>query len=640
MKKISIILLTIFSVFSTYAFEKPKSELLEKFCYDCHSDGVDKGGFEFDQLMKLPENDPRVQKTWHKIWEVIEKQQMPPTDKKKQPTQAEREEMMISVEKSIFDVHRDKEYAGKIKFMRLSNEQFGNAIDEVVGFPFKLGHKMPLDATSAGYANNGNTMNISPLLFERYQDVTFRVAFELFNKKSTNRKAVKRGDRWLAESGHGKDAVKLKETLTKLITKAYRRPATDEEISSVVNHYDKYVKNDFSHREAMEQVFKSVLTSPSFILRTELFGTDQAKGNLARLDEYALASRLSFFIWNSSPDERLMDLASKNQLRANLDSEIKRMIDNKKIENMIESFGMYWLGIQYVENKQFVKKYKYRSMYKVQMAMRKETGLFLQYIFQDNKPINDLLTSRETFVNGRLGEIYKLDVKMSEASLEAQRLSLPDPDANVFYKVTTPEKNMRRGILSMPSVLMATSNPDHTSPVNRGMWVLETVLGMPPPPAPNDVDPIKEEDLEAAKEQKLSFRQVLEKHRDNKKCASCHAMMDPLGFAYENFAPNGKWRTKDQGAPVDSKTNWRGDDINGFVDLADLLVTKYRPHFVKTLTENMMTYSLGRALDYEDRISIMNIVKIMNDEDSKIQDLVKAIVQSTPFQYRELGGDK
>ena len=276
-----------------------------------------------------------------------------------------------------------------------------------------------------------------------------------------------------------------------------------------------------------------------------------------------------------------------------------------------------------------------KSSYKTLMAMRKETSLFLKYMFQENKPINDLITSRETFVNGRLGDFYKLEIPMSEATIRANKLGLPDPDAEKFVKVTMPESSRRRGILNIPSVMVATSNPDHTSPVNRGMWVLETILGMPPPPAPENVDVDVEKQKEDGK--KLSFRQLLEKHREDKRCASCHAMMDPIGFAYENINPVGKWRTKAEGNPVDSKTEWQGNKINGFLDLADLLVTKYRHNFVKTLTENMMIYSLGRGLDYTDRISIMNIVKTVGSNDSKIHDLFRAVAKSTPFQYRELG---
>ena len=635
MKSIIFSLIAVLSLQAS-AFKKPDSKLLEKYCFDCHSDGVDKGNFEFDVLLDLPEGDPKIEKTWHKIWEVIEKQQMPPADKKKQPTQDERESMMISIEKNVFEVHREKEYAGKIKFHRLSNQQFTNSIDEVVGFPFKLGHKMPLDATSAGYANNANTMNISPLLFERYQNVAFMVAFRLFNEKSTHKKARKKGAEWLQESGYGKDPAKLKNTIEKILLKAYRRPPEEGELASTLSLYNQFRERELNHTESMEELFRSILTSPAFLLRTELFRYDETKGRLARLDDYALASRLSYFIWNSSPDERLLELAAKKQLRQNLDSEISRMLANKKMENMIEAFGLYWLGVQYVENKKpDHKKYRMKSSYKTLMAMRKETSLFLKYMFQENKPINDLITSRETFVNGRLGDFYKLEIPMSEATIRANKLGLPDPDAEKFVKVTMPESSRRRGILNIPSVMVATSNPDHTSPVNRGMWVLETILGMPPPPAPENVDVDVEKQKEDGK--KLSFRQLLEKHREDKRCASCHAMMDPIGFAYENINPVGKWRTKAEGNPVDSKTEWQGNKINGFLDLADLLVTKYRHNFVKTLTENMMIYSLGRGLDYTDRISIMNIVKTVGSNDSKIHDLFRAVAKSTPFQYRELG---
>lgn len=605
-----------FSLNFIYGFEAQSLNLLEKYCFDCHSDGVDKGDFEFDLLLKKPLNSPETKKQWHKIWSVIEEHQMPPADKKKQPSKEEREALLIALEENIFSINRQKRYAAPMKLTRLSNEQYAITIRSLAGSKLEVDKLLPLDPTSAGFSNIGDTLNITPMLFDRYNKIAQQLADNMFYKSPEDPNAYKKGSKMLADAGDGKDLKKVEQVLVSFAREAFRRPVEEHEVKEIMDLYTE-LRAEVDYRMAMKESIRSILVSPNFIFRTELLRTDKIEGNLARLDEYALASRLSYFLWNSQPDKRLLELASKGKLRANLKDQVKRMIRSKYFGRMTRSFGQYWLGIQYIDNnrpnKQIFKGFKTDNLLK----MGTETVYFLKYLFQENRPITDIFSSNVTFLDGSLASFYKVKYNGKKG----------------YVKTEMPPEHNRRGILSQPSILIVTSDPDRTSPVKRGMWILETLLGMPPPPAPANVGGIEEADGEG---EHLTFRQQLEKHRDNKACASCHAMMDPLGFAMENFDGIGRWRTEDKGKPVDVKTNWRGHQINNFEDLYQLLVTEYRDEFIDCFTEKLMTYALGRGLEIEDRITILNIVKKLNNSESGYQDIFIELVESTPFQYRTI----
>ena len=604
---------------TTTAFESKDLKLFEKYCFDCHSDGVDKGNFEFDKIMSQDLHASKNKHTWHKIWDVIEEHQMPPANKKKQPTQAEREQIMIALEKNIFSIDRRHKYAGPIELIRMSNQQYANTIKELSGTWANISNKLPLEATSAGFNNISTTQNISPLLFDQYNKIAEQLARGMFIK-GVDKQAMRRGKERLKMSGDGKDLNKVHHTLFHMAKLAYRRSLSQNEQNSLKALYNTLRKN-MNHTLAMVEYTRSLFVSPNFLFRTELFGIEKIEGKLAKLDEFALASRLSFFLWNSGPDSHLLSLAQNNQLRNNLKKEVKRMIKDWRFAQMVRSFGQHWLGIQYLQNnvpsRKVIKKFEPYLLHKI----KGETTRFLQYMFQENKPINELFSSRETFVDKQLAEFYKI----------------PAPKGKGFQKVTMPAKFHRRGILNQPSIMIVTSDPDRTSPVKRGMWILENLLGMPPPPAPADVPSIEKA---GHGKEKLSFRQKLEKHRNNKACASCHAMMDPLGFAMENFDVVGRWRTEDHGLPIDSKTNWRGSQINNFDDLYKLITVKYRREFISCFTEKLMTFALGRGLEIEDRITVMNIVNKTDHPDSRLQDIFIGLIESTPFQYRTLNKEK
>lgn len=600
---------------NSQAFDKKAKQLLEKYCFDCHSDGVDKGEFEFDKIMSESLTTKENQKVWHKIWDVIAEEQMPPADKKKQPSAKEREELLIALETAIFSVDRKKQYASPIGLVRLSNQQYGNAIKDLTGTYRNPSSQLPLDPTSSGFNNITSTLNISPLLFERYEKIAYQMSRGMFHDHTMDRGLANKGKMYLKKTGDGSDLQKVQDKVAYFAKMAFRRPPSKDEVNDLMTVYKKD-KSRNGHKHALMETFRSIMVSPSFIFRTELLGVDGNKDGLARLDEFALASRLSFFLWNTGPDDRLLKLAEKGKLRAELDKTVASMMKSGRFKASIESFGQHWLGIQYLQNNVPSRKVFRKFEREYLTSMKRETTHFLTDLFKNDRPINEIFSSQETFIDSKLAKLY--GVKAPKKG---------------FEKIKMPDSHNRRGILSQPSVLIVTSDPDRTSPVKRGLWILENVLGMPPPPAPAGVEGINENDKSM---KKLTFRQKLEKHRSNKACASCHAMMDPLGFTMESFSAIGKWRTEDHGKPLDTKSVWRGDKINNFDDLYKLITTKYRHKFLACFTKKLMTYALGRGMEIEDHIAINRIASNLSKPDSTFHQLFLELIKSTPFQYRSL----
>ena len=600
---------------SGYSAELPSLKSFEKYCFDCHADGVSKGGIDFDEIFKEKDS----HKHWAKIWEVLEKEQMPPA-KKKQPSDAMREEMMVAIEKTYFKIDRSKTYTKPIDLYRLSNEQFSNSVRYIFGYYQNVARQLPPDATSMGFNNIGSTMNISPLLFELYHKIALDITKDMFKESSTNRSAKKSGENWLKKLKEGSKEDLLK-VLQEVTLKAFRRPANDKELATLTELFSTVNERTGSKRNALMETFRAIIISPSHIFRTELLGVGKKMGELIELDEFALASRISFFLWNSPPDDYLLKLASENKLRENLPEVVTRMIKAGRFKNFSTSFGQQWLNIQFLQNNT-----PNRRLFKFDRAllsrMKNETSFFINYLFQENKPIDEIFTSKVSFVDKDLAEHYDIEYPKK---------------CKGYAQVTFPDDSHRVGILTHPSILISTSDPDRTSPVKRGLWLLESILGMPPPPAPPNIPGLEDaKERNAAK--KLTFKELLAIHREDKSCASCHEMMDPLGLAMENFDATGKWRNKEKGKAIDIAEEWRGHKFTTFNDLQNLIAKDYRHKFIKCLTEKIMIYSLARGMEFEDRISIMKIVDVIKRPEAKFQDLILEVIKSTPFQYRLAGG--
>jgi mono/diheme cytochrome c family protein len=416
--------------------------------------------------------------------------------------------------------------------------------------------------------------------------------------------------------------------LTALARRAFRRPVTSADVQPLQAFYEKgrangRLRRSFSgggsdaqsgdFESGIQAAIEALLVSPEFLFRIEQ--DPLPAGKASRISGVELASRLSFFLWSSMPDDELLDLAERGGLNdpAVLQRQVQRMLDDPRADALVANFAGQWLHLRNVET---VKPDPVVLPFDeaLRQAFLAETTLFVSSIFREDRSLLDLISADYTFLNQRLAEHY----------------GIPRVYGSQFRRVTLTDAN-RRGLLGQGSVLTVTSYPNRTSVVQRGKWILENLLGTPPPPPPPDVP-----ELKASHDGKaLSMREQMQVHRANAVCAACHARMDPIGFALENYDAVGRWRTTDAGAPIDaSGTLPDGTGFEGPAGLGQLFLTKYRDDFVRTATEKLLTYALGRGVEYYDYPAIRSIDREAARDNYRISSLILAIVKSTPFQMR------
>ena len=398
---------------------------------------------------------------------------------------------------------------------------------------------------------------------------------------------------------------------------AYRKPLSDASLAMLMDFYKKGRANNANFDSGIETALQFILTSPEFLFRFESDPANTAPNAVYRLDDFALASRLSFFLWSSIPDDQLLTVATQGKLKdpVVLQQQIKRMLADKRSSALIANFAEQWLFLRNL--KTTVPDLEAFPDFddNLRRAMKEETTLFIDSIMREDRSVVDLLNADYTFVNERLARHY----------------GMPNIYGSQFRRVTVPS-DARRGLLGQASILTITSYPNRTSPVQRGKWILTNLLGVPPSPPPPNVPPL-EENAENGKVR--SLRERMEQHRKDAVCAGCHKSMDPIGFALENFDAVGHWRVNDEAGKIDpSGTLFNGAALDGAVGLRQELV-KQKDIFVGVMTEKMLTYALGRGLEYYDMPAVRKIDKNMRNNNYRFSSLVAGIVTSTPFQMKE-----
>jgi hypothetical protein len=405
--------------------------------------------------------------------------------------------------------------------------------------------------------------------------------------------------------------------LSTLARRAYRRPVTDGDMETLLSFYQSGRNQGGSFEAGIENSLRLILASPKFLFRSEPDPVRVAGGSIYHVSDLDLASRLSFFLWSSIPDDELLNVAAQGKLKdpAVLDREVRRMLADPKAEALVNNFAEQWLFLRNVQSVLPDEATFPNFDDNLRQSFRRETELFFESVVREDRDVMDLLTANYTFVNERLAKHY----------------GIPNVYGSQFRKVTL-TNDARRGLLGQGSILSVTSVPTRTSPVIRGKWILENVMGTPPPPPPPNVPPLKDQ---AQGGKILSVRQLLEEHRKNAPCSTCHAVMDPLGFALENFNAVGEYRTKDGSGPIDASGQLAdGTKIDGVVGLREALL-KHPEYFVGTLTEKMLTYALGRPLEYYDMPVVRGIVQGAARNDYRFSALITGIVNSEPFEMKK-----
>jgi hypothetical protein len=413
-----------------------------------------------------------------------------------------------------------------------------------------------------------------------------------------------------------RDAAHARSILEPLARRAFRRPVAEKEVAELVKLVTMAQQDGESFEEGLSLALQRILISPHFLFRVEK-GPAPGKGeDLYGISQHELATRLSYYLWSSMPDDELLRCADEGRLRqpAVLESQVRRMLKDARAGALVENFGGQWLQTRALEahtpdRTKFLEFTDY-----TRLSMKKETDLFFEHVLRADRPILDFLDGRYTFLNQRLAEFYGISgVKGHE-----------------FRKVDL-TATQRGGVLGQASILTVSSYANRTSPVLRGKWILENLLGAPPPPPPGDVPALDERPLGKS----VSVRAQLEQHRANPSCASCHARMDPLGFALENFDAIGRWRDRDGELGIDpSGTLPDGRSFKGFKDLQTILKADPRA-FTECLTEKMLTYALGRGLERGDRQTVRTIAQRVAADNYRLSSLVLEIVRSDPFQMKK-----
>ena len=421
-----------------------------------------------------------------------------------------------------------------------------------------------------------------------------------------------------------------REALGRFMRKAYRRTVEPEELEKLSQWVDQMTAGGEKWEAAMQIAMQAVLCSPKFLFRVEP-DDRPASADIRSLDAFAVATRLSYFLWSSMPDDLLLEAAEKGTLEQELASHVHRMLADERSSALIQSFSTQWLQIQRLESFAADTQSFPSFNAKLKSAMLRETELFFESVLRENRSVLELIDTNYTFLNETLAKHY--GIADTVGNWMGQPASKPDGkpiQGDTFQRVSLQDRN-RGGLITQASVLAVTSNPTRTSPVKRGRWILEQFLGAPPPPPPPNVPelPSKSEDVSTA-----SLRKRMEVHRQNPACANCHAKMDPIGFALENYDAVGAYRTKDGAFDIDASGEFAdGSKFSGPGDLKSIILAK-REDFVRCLAEKMLTYALGRGVEYYDRPTIEKIVRSMPGQEYKIQGMIQEIVLSEPFLKR------
>jgi hypothetical protein len=419
------------------------------------------------------------------------------------------------------------------------------------------------------------------------------------------------------------EAPCARQILSTLARRAYRRQVTDGDVATLLSFYEKG-RAERNFDLGIQRALERLLVSPQFLYRIERDPAGAAPGTVHPVSDVELASRLSFFLWSSIPDEELLTVAASGKLKQPdvLEQQVKRMLADPRSESMVSNFAAQWLYLRDIDVKA-PDLFLFRDFDEgLRQSFEKETDLFLDSILRENRSVLELLTAKYTFVNERLAKHY----------------GIPNVRGSQYQRVTFPADSPRGGLLGQGGILLLTSYSTRTSPVLRGKYVLENLLASPPPPPPPNVPSLKTEGAKTG--EPLSLREAMVQHRADPACANCHARMDPIGFAMENFDAVGKWRDQDAGKAVEVKSTLADGTVVDGVEGVRSLLLKDPERFVGAIAQKLLMYGIGRNVQYFDEPAVRKIVREAAASDYRFSSLVLGVTKSAPFQMRTVKAER
>jgi hypothetical protein len=576
---------------------------VDAYCLKCHSAEKAKAKLDLPLVLGVgPLKEPRF---WRKIDTQIRDGAMPPEDNP-QPPAAKKTAFLAWLQKARAAAEAKVVLdPGRTINRRLTREEYNNTVRDLLGVSIRPADKFPADGGGGkGFDNNADTLFVPPLLLENY----FQAAGDLILAADAKRLCLVKAD---AEKTPKLSARRI---IADFGAKAFRRPPDAPTIDRWTALYEGLEKKGIKFEEAVKTVLRGMLTSPNFIFRIE---SDQPLTEPWAVDGYEMASRLSYLLWSSMPDDALFGLAADQKLKTPdaIKAETLRLIADPKARAFAHNFTSQWLHLARLETtiKPDPKKFPEFTP-SLRNAMIDEATEFFLALLKENGSLLDLIHCDYTYVNDELAKHYGIE---GVTGSQMRKVKLTDPN--------------RGGVLGFAGVLTLTSHPARTSPVVRGKWILETLLDDPPPPPPPNVPPLPTDDSPV---QGLTLREQLEKHRQNPVCAGCHARIDPVGFALENFDPIGRWRTEIAGKPVVSESSLpSGEKFSKPSELMNILMKK-KDAFVRSITEDLLAYALGRGILPADAAAVDAIVAATEKDGYRAQTWVSEITRSYPFRYR------
>ena len=593
-------------------FKEKVDPFVKKYCTRCHGSRA-KAGINLQSALNNP-GGASASLHWKKAVANVRVHDMPPEDSSKKPTDEERLQFIKWVGKIKYLAPRDP---GPFVIRRLTKTEYANTLRDLYGVDTSIADSLPEEVVGEGFLNS-----ISSLQSELFLSIANKVVEQIVAPKG--KAPTTNQTRLFSEAPpKGADLHKAARGVARSLARdAYRRPPTDTERDVLVDVYDLARNNELNHKAALGLMLKAVLVSPQFLFITPA-GKPESKESIVLLDDYQLASRLSYFLWSAPPDAALDDLADKGELHKPkiLRAQVERLLKDARSRALFDGFGAQWLRVNELDRHVFDPKTFPQMTPALRTSMMEEVRLFFESILSENQSVARIVDSDYTFLNEPLAKVYGLEQTVRGPKMRRVKLTNPN----------------RGGILGMSATLASTSFPNRTSPVLRGVWVLEQLLGERVPPPPPDIPELEEQDHKEV--EGLTLRQRTELHQSEATCRNCHKLLDPIGFGLENFDAIGRWREKnDEGLAIDSAGKLPNG--KGFSTPAELkgLLAQREADLARNLTERLMSYALGRQLEgYDDVVIDQLMVKIAKDR-YRVRSIIIEVITSYLFTHRRIIG--
>ncbi|MEC8988357.1 MAG: DUF1592 domain-containing protein, partial [Verrucomicrobiota bacterium] len=593
-------------------FNEKVDPFVKKYCTRCHGSRA-KAGINLQSALNNP-GGTSASLHWKKAMANVRVHDMPPEDSSKKPTDEERRQFIKWIGKIKYLAPRDP---GPFVIRRLTKTEYANTLHDLYGVDTSIADSLPEEVVGEGFLNS-----ISSLQSELFLSIANKVVEQIVAPKG--KAPTTNQTRLFSEAPpKGADLHKAARGVARSLARdAYRRPPTDTELDVLVDVYDLARNNELNHKAALGLMLKAVLVSPQFLFITPA-GKPESKESIVLLDDYQLASRLSYFLWSAPPDAALASLADKGELHKPeiLRAQVERLLKDAQSRALFDGFGAQWLRVNELDRHVFDPKTFPQMTPALRTSMMEEARLFFESILSENQSVARIVDSDYTFLNEPLAKVYGLEQTVRGPKMRRVKLTNPN----------------RGGILGMSATLASTSFPNRTSPVLRGVWVLEQLLGERVPPPPPDIPELEEQDHKEV--EGLTLRQRTELHQSEATCHNCHKLLDPIGFGLENFDAIGRWREKnDEGLAIDSAGKLPNG--KGFSTPAELkgLLAQREADLARNLTERLMSYALGRQLEgYDDVVIDQLMVKIAQDR-YRVRSIITEVITSYLFTHRRIKG--